>query len=167
MDPLISPDRNRNPNAMSELHGQSAAAGDAADNARQDNVSSQQLLTFMTNQQTKMAQQNKTLEAISTATTSMTALLSAAQPNVTGTGPANNPQPTQPVPTKMPDLATARRPDNCHSSIPVSTPYSLADLHLDDQETNLATAQRPDNCHSSITVSTLCLADLQLDNQDA
>ena len=117
MDPLISPEQNRtNPNAMSEFQGQPAAAGDAADNARQDNVSSQQLLTFMTNQQTKMAQQNKTLEAISTATTSMTALLSAAtQPNVTGTGPANNPQPTQPVPTKRPtsrqlnDLTTVTR----------------------------------------------------------
>ena len=94
---MISPEQNRrNPNAMPETQRQSAAAGDAADPARTDNISNQALLNFMSTQQTIMANQQKTLETISTAITSMTALLTAAQSNGPGTGPAQNPQFTHP-----------------------------------------------------------------------
>ena len=64
----------------------------------------------------------------------MDTLLSASSTNLAGFEKRDQPKiPTQPVPTKMPDFATAQRPDNCHSSITVSTPC-LADLQLDDKD---------------------------------
>ena len=68
-------------------------------------------MTFMTNQQTMMAQQNKTLEAISTAISSMAGILSAAQSNGPGNGPTNL-HPSLPSPQKPPTVSASLRPSS-------------------------------------------------------